>query len=249
MALRIRQPGRPAFVAILAITPLVVACRSQVDTFDMTLATATTIAQSTDAGTVTALPPTYRNRVAPVPARVADLLARMNLDEKIGQMTLIEKDSLTPVDVGEFLIGGVLSGGGGSPSPNTAAAWVEMIGSFQRAALETRLGIPILYGSDAVHGHGNLLGATIFPHNVGLGAAGDPALVEEIGRATAVEAAATGVTWNFAPVLAVAGDVRWGRTYESYGEDPQLVGELGSAYLRGLQGDDLAAIEDRKSVV
>ena len=98
-----------------------------------------------------------------------------------------------------YFIGSILSGGGGAPKPNTAAAWAAMVDDFQRAALATRLGIPLLYGVDAVHGHNNVVGATIFPHNIGLGAADDPALVEAIGRATAAELAATGIRWNFAP--------------------------------------------------
>lgn len=171
--------------------------------------------------------------------RVEDLLGRMTLDEKIGQMTLVHKNAASLSQITEQGIGAVLSGGGQAPSPNTPQAWVEMTTEFQDAALATRLGIPLLYGSDAVHGHGNLEGAVIFPHNVGLGAAGSPDLVERIGEATAIEAAATGVTWNYAPVLAVARDIRWGRAYESFGEEPGLVTDLATAYLRGLQGVDL----------
>ncbi|MDJ0753528.1 MAG: glycoside hydrolase family 3 protein [Ardenticatenaceae bacterium] len=170
-----------------------------------------------------------------VETEVEALLAQMTLEEKIGQMTLIEKDSLTPADVTDFYLGGVLSGGGGSPDVNTPEGWLAMTGGFQEAALATRLGIPILYGSDAVHGHNNLEGATIFPHNIGLGATGNADLMREIGRVTALEAAATGVNWNFAPTVAVVRDIRWGRTYESYGENTDLVTELGTAYLSGLQ--------------
>lgn len=174
--------------------------------------------------------------------RAAALLARMTLAEKIGQMAQVEKNSIRPADVTARGIGSVLSGGGGYPQPNTPAAWLKMIGEYQAAALQTRSpvgdlrpGIPIIYGVDAVHGHNNLVGATIFPHQVGLGAAGDPELVRRIGRATAEEVAATGVHWNFAPVVAVPQDIRWGRTYEAYGEDPELVGRLAAAYLEGLQ--------------
>jgi beta-glucosidase len=170
---------------------------------------------------------------------VEELLASMSLDEKIGQMTQVEKNSLTPGAVKQFLIGSVLSGGGGYPAENTPAAWAEMVSAFQREALDTRLGIPILYGVDAVHGHNNLYGAVIFPHNIGLGAAGDDELVQRIGRATAEETAATGVHWDFAPTVAVPQDIRWGRTYEGYGQDSELVGRLGSAYVRGLQGERL----------
>lgn len=168
--------------------------------------------------------------------RVEKLLACMTLDEKIGQMTQVEKNSIKPGDITEYFIGSILSGGGGSPSGNnTPEGWAEMVNGFQDEALATRLGIPLIYGADAVHGHGNLYGATIFPQEIGLGAANDPALMEKIGQATAAEMMATGVTWNFAPVVAVPQDIRWGRTYEAYGEQTELVSRLGAAYLKGLQ--------------
>ncbi len=168
-------------------------------------------------------------------ARAKALLAQMTLEEKIGQMTLIEKDSLKdPNDVTKYMLGGVLSGGGGSPRPNDAKNWAAMVDGFQKKALETRLKIPMIYGVDAVHGHGNLYGATIFPHNIGLGAANDPALMEKIGRATAEEMIATGIYWNYAPVLAVLQDARWGRAYESYSENTEIVSKLASAYIKGL---------------
>ena len=180
--------------------------------------------------------------LAPVPASdaaveqwVSTVLEEMTLEEKIGQMTLVEKNSIRPGDIERYFIGSILSGGGGSPTPNTGQAWVEMVRGFQQEALATRLSIPLLYGADAVHGHGNLHGATIFPHAVGLGATRDPDLVRRIGAATAKELAATGIRWNFALVVAVPQDVRWGRTYESYGEEPGLVGEMGSAYVQGTQ--------------
>ncbi len=183
----------------------------------------------------------YKDPTAPVVARVEDLLAQMTLDEKIGQMTLIEKDSLRTNEVADRFLGAVLSGGGGAPTDDDSPeAWLKMVSEFQDEALSTRLGIPIIYGVDAVHGHNNLKGAVIFPHNIGLGAARNPELVEEIARITAVETTATGIPWNYAPVLAVPQDPRWGRYYEGYGEDPELVGELGAAYIRGLQGDDLS---------
>ncbi|HEX2754790.1 MAG TPA: glycoside hydrolase family 3 protein [Candidatus Limnocylindrales bacterium] len=172
--------------------------------------------------------------------RAPALLARMTVDEKIGQMTQLESDSVRPAGVTQFLLGSVLSGGDGTPPANTPAAWYEMVSAYQQAALGTRLGIPILYGIDAVHGNGKVVGATIFPHNVGLGALDDPALVSEIGRATAREMTAIGVRWDFGPVLAVPQDVRWGRTYEGYGEDPALVERLSVAFITGLQGTDLA---------
>jgi beta-glucosidase len=159
----------------------------------------------------------------------------MTLDEKIGQMTQVEKNSIQPGDITKYSIGSILSGGGGYPSENTPQGWYTMVAGFQKEALETRLQIPILYGVDAVHGHNNLLNATIFPHNIGLGAANNPELMEKIGRATAEEMLATGVPWNFAPCVAVVQDVRWGRTYEGYGEDTELVTSLGTAYVKGLQ--------------
>ncbi len=175
-----------------------------------------------------------------IPERVAELLTRMTLKEKIGQMTQVEKNSLTPDVVKRFFLGSVLSGGGGYPADNSPAGWAQMVSDFQTAALQTRLGIPLLYGVDAVHGHNNMYGAVIFPHNIGLGATRDPDLVYRLGRATAEEMAATGVYWNFAPTVAVPQDVRWGRTYEGYGQDSQLVAQLSSAYIKGLQGDRLS---------
>ncbi len=172
--------------------------------------------------------------------RADDLLNRMTLEEKVGQMTLIEKGSITSNAVEEYFIGGVLSGGGGSPSSNTTEAWAEMVDSYQAGALSTRLQIPIIYGVDAVHGHNNLKGAVIYPHNIGLGATRDPDLVHRIGAATAQTMAATNIYWNYAPALPVVQDIRWGRTYESYGENTELVTQLGTAYLEGLQGDDLS---------
>ena len=210
---------------------------------------AATVAVSGDAATrptpTTELPgsdePRYQDAAAPIPARVEDLLSRMTLAEKIGQMTLIEKNSLRPNDVTTYLLGGVLSGGGGSPNNNTPQGWAAMVNAFQAAALETPLAIPIIYGVDAVHGHGNLRGATIFPHNIGLGATRNPELVQQIGQITAVEMAATGIYWNYAPVVAVPQDIRWGRTYEGYGESTALVSELGAAFVRGTQGAGILA--------
>ena len=180
-------------------------------------------------------PVIYTDPAQPVEARVEDLLKRMTLDEKIGQMTQVEKNSIAHGDITKYFIGSILSGGGGSPASNTPQAWYEMVEGFQLEALDTRLSIPMIYGVDAVHGHGNLLNATIFPHNIGLGAANDPALMEKIGRATAEEILATGIPWNFSPVIAVVQDVRWGRTYEGFGEDTALVTSLGTAYIKGMQ--------------
>jgi beta-glucosidase len=170
-------------------------------------------------------PPLYRDARQPVEKRVADLLGRMTLADKIGQMTQAERGAVTadPSLVTQLRLGSVLSGGGSVPTPNTPAAWVAMVNSFQRAALATPLGIPMIYGVDAVHGHGNVYGATVFPHNIGLGATRDPRLVEQVYRATAAEVRATGIPWDFAPCVCVSRDERWGRAYESFGEDPNLV--------------------------
>jgi beta-glucosidase len=183
----------------------------------------------------------YQQAALPIEERVADLLARMTLAEKVGQMTLVEKGSIVEEDITKRAIGGLLSGGGGYPEPNTAEAWAQMVDGFQTYALESRLGIPLIYGVDAVHGHNNVYGAVIFPHNIGLGAAGDPELMERIGRVTAAEMIATGIYWNYAPAVSVPQDARWGRTYEGYSENTELVSTLATAYLRGLQGESLAA--------
>ncbi len=168
------------------------------------------------------------------------LIASMTLDEKIGQMTQAERGSASPTDVRDFFLGSILSGGGSAPSSNTPAGWADMHDAYQNAALSTRLGIPIVYGIDAVHGHSNVVSATIFPHNIGLGATRNPQLLEEIGRITALEVACTGLEWTFAPCVAVARDERWGRTYESFGEDPALQTLLAGPYVRGLQGDTMS---------
>lgn len=170
-----------------------------------------------------------------IKSRVDDLIKKMTLDEKIGQMTQVEKNSVQPGDIKKYFIGSILSGGGGSPIPNTVENWVKMIDGFQKEALSTRLAIPIIYGADAVHGHGNMYGATIFPQEIGLGATRNAGLVQQIGEATAEEMLASGVQWNFAPVVAAPQDIRWGRTYESYSEDTALVSELATAYIQGLQ--------------
>jgi beta-glucosidase len=176
-----------------------------------------------------------------VAARVAELLGRMTLDEKLGQMTQVDRMFLvSEADVATYGLGSIISGGGSFPETNTPAGWADMVDGYQRAALSTRLGIPLLYGVDAVHGHAIVHGATVFPHNLGLGATRDPALVREIARATAVELAATGVRWNFAPSVAVARDERWGRTYESFGETPELPAAF-ATYVMGLQGATLGA--------
>jgi len=179
-------------------------------------------------------------------ARVGALVASMTLEEKVGQMTQADLGSLQEGDVARYFLGSVLSGGDSDPPSNSFADWRATYERIQASALTTRLRIPVLYGVDAVHGHSNVVGATIFPHNIGLGATRDAALVEEIGRATAREMRATGIQWTFAPAVSVPRDERWGRSYEGFSEDPALVAELGAASVRGLQGRDLA---DREAVL
>jgi beta-glucosidase len=132
----------------------------------------------------------------------------------------------------------VLSGGGSVPADNTATGWADMVDGFQRQALATRLQVPIIYGVDAVHGHNNVVGATLLPHNIGLGASRDPALIEAGGRMTATEVRATGIPWTFAPCLCVTRDERWGRSYEAFSEDTALVTQLAKPAIVGLQGSD-----------
>ncbi|MEU4565285.1 glycoside hydrolase family 3 N-terminal domain-containing protein [Micromonospora sp. NPDC023956] len=187
-----------------------------------------------------AVPVPYLDPALPVAARVDDLLGRMTLDDKLGQMTQGERGSVAPGDVTTYRLGSILSGGGSAPNPNTPTGWADMYDRFQNAALATPLRIPIIYGSDAVHGHNNVVGATIFPHNIGLGATRDPALVQQIGRATAEEVTGTGVDWTFAPCLCVARNDRWGRTYESFGETPELPSAM-TSIITGLQGASLDA--------
>jgi beta-glucosidase len=170
-------------------------------------------------------------------ARASDLLAKMTLREKVAQMVQLAKDQIpNPDETAALSLGSILSGGGMGPRENSPLSWATMVHEYHRASLRSRLGVPILYGSDAVHGNGNVRGAVIFPHNVGLGAARDPDLVERVARATAEEVVATGVDWTFAPVVAPVRDERWGRTYEGFGEAPELAELLGPAAVRGFQG-------------
>ncbi len=167
-----------------------------------------------------------------IEAKVAALLARMTLEQKVGQMVQADIRSVTPEDVRKYRLGSVLNGGGAFPGENkhaSVADWVALADRFYDASMDTASGapaIPIMWGTDAVHGHNNVIGATLFPHNIGLGAAHDPDLMERIGAVTAREVAATGLDWTFAPIVAVVRDDRWGRTYESYSEDPEIVRDV-----------------------
>jgi beta-glucosidase len=175
----------------------------------------------------------FGQHTAPTPDQ---LLSKMTLDEKIGQMTQVDMAALTnKSDVQTYFIGSVLSGGSTDPSDNSAASWSKAVDEFKSWALKTRLKIPLLYGIDAVHGHNNVDGAVIFPHNIGLGATHNPDLVQKAAQATAEEVAGTGIRWTFAPCVAVVQDPRWGRTYESFGDSPDLVSDLSVAAVKGLQ--------------
>ncbi|MEV8311684.1 glycoside hydrolase family 3 N-terminal domain-containing protein [Streptomyces flavidovirens] len=223
-----RSPSsrRPAIVAALCAVAL-------------SLTGLTAAAPPPELSAAAALP--YQDPSLPVADRVADLLSRMTLDDKIGQMTQIEKDALVPQsDLATYRIGSVLSGGDSTVSPNNAQTWADTYDSLQRTALGTPLGIPMIYGIDAVHGHNAVRGATLFPHNIGLGATRDPALVQRIGRAVAKEMAGTGMDWDFAPCLCVARNDRWGRTYESFGEKPELPTSM-ATFVTGMQGETLGA--------
>ncbi|KAJ0817784.1 putative glucan 1,3-beta-glucosidase [Helianthus annuus] len=179
----------------------------------------------------------YKDPKQPQSVRINDLLKRMTLEEKIGQMTQIERKVASKEVMKKYLIGSVLSGGGSTPSKHaTPKTWVNMVNNFQNGALSTRLGIPYIYGIDAVHGHSAAYGATIFPHNSGLGVTRDPLLIKKIGAATALEVRATGIQYTFAPCIAVCRDPRWGRCYESYSEDPEIV-RLMTEIIPGLQGE------------
>ncbi len=170
------------------------------------------------------------------------LVGRMTLEEKAGQMTqpniLAIKDAS---DIENLFLGSILSGGSSDPKTGNALKdWVELYESCQKRALKTRLAIPLLYGVDAVHGHNNVLGAVIFPHNIGLGCTRNPEIVARAAEVTAKELRATGIQWTFAPCVAVPRDIRWGRTYEGFSEDPSWVASLGAAAVRGLQGNSLS---------
>lgn len=180
----------------------------------------------------------YMNPDADVQDRIDALLAQMTLKEKAAQMLQPEQAYITPEEVTAFGIGSVLSGGGSAPgSGNTAEDWQNRVNDFKQAALDSRLGIPLLYGVDAVHGHNNILGATVFPHNIALGAANNEELMQQMGEIVAKEVRATGIQWTFAPCLGNAQNERWGRTYECFSEKTDDVVRLTDDYIIGLQGE------------
>lgn len=177
-----------------------------------------------------------------VEARVDSILSQMSVEEKVGQITMAEIQSISPADVKRFHVGGLLNGGGSYPNTNrnaSIAEWLVMANAFYDASMDDsdgKIAVPVMWGTDAVHGHNNVIGATLFPHNIGLGATRNPGLIRDIGIATAREVGVTGIGWTFAPTVAVARDDRWGRTYESYSEDPELVAQYATEMVVGLQG-------------
>ncbi|MFC0250978.1 glycoside hydrolase family 3 N-terminal domain-containing protein [Massilia consociata] len=189
--------------------------------------------------------------------RVAEIVGKMTLAQKIGQMTQPEIKSATPEDVRRYYLGSVLNGGGSWPNGNKhakAAEWLALAQRYHEASMSTDMAVkvPVVWGTDAVHGHNNVFGATLFPHNIGLGAARNPKLLEEIGAATAKATRASGIAWVFGPTLAVVRDDRWGRTYESYSEHPDIVKSYAGAYVRGMQGklkDDANTIATAKHFI
>lgn len=174
-------------------------------------------------------------------AMIDDLLARMTLEEKVGQLIQADIGSISPADLATYPIGSILAGGNSAPAGNERAPledWVALSRAFREAAAaRPGAAIPLMFGIDAVHGHNNIVGATLFPHNIGLGAARDPELIERIGAATALEVAASGADWTFGPTLAVPRNDRWGRAYEGYGEHPEIVAAYAGPMTRGLQGE------------
>ena len=190
--------------------------------------------------------PVYLDASQPIDARVDDLLQRMTLDEKIGQMVQADLSCVANrADIQKYGFGSMLSGGDSKPAgENNPVTWFNTANDVQSLALKTRLKIPLIYGIDAVHGHNDVVGATIFPHHIGMGATHNPALMQQADHITALEVAGTGIRWGFAPCIAVVQDERWGRTYESYGQDPKLVSDLGVASVKGFQGDSLSGKPD-----
>ena len=177
-----------------------------------------------------------------VETRIDEIMEKMTLEQKVGQVVQADSNSITPQEVKEYRLGSILSGGNSAPGDEPYAdadSWMEAADEYYQASIDTEgveIAIPIIWGIDAVHGHANLTGATVFPHNIGLGAANNPALIEEIMEVTASELILSGHDWTFAPTLAVPQDVRWGRSYEGFSESPDIVGSYGASIVYGLQG-------------
>jgi beta-glucosidase len=184
-----------------------------------------------------------------IEARIDEILPMLTLEQKVGQIIQADSDAVTPEEVKRYRLGSVLSGGNSAPGDNPyaeAADWLAAADAYFEASLDSEgveIAIPVIWGIDAVHGHTNLVGATVFPHNVGLGATHDPALIREIAAATAAELIVSGHDWTFAPTLAVPRDDRWGRSYEGFSEDPEIVASYAAGIVQGLQGTEGAAMD------
>ena len=226
---------------VLAMTMFLTACGAEDATGDGATTPATSVettgTEDVSAGEVAVDKSVYMDPNASTQDRIDALLAQMTLEEKAAQMLQPERAYITPEQVKEYGIGSVLSGGGSKPpTGNSAEDWKNHINEFKQAALDSRLGIPLLYGVDAVHGHNNVSGATMFPHNIGLGAANNPELMKQIGEIVAKEVRATGAQWTFAPTLGNALNERWGRTYECFSERTEDIVYLTGPYIDGFQG-------------
>ncbi len=176
-------------------------------------------------------------------SKIDSIIALMTIEEKIGQMTQVDQQFLdTITDLADYSIGSLLSGGGSTPETNNFEGWADMYDKYQEIAMSSRLGIPLIYGVDAVHGHNNVIGATMFPHNVGLGCANDYELCRKVSEATAIEVAATGINWNFSPCIAIPQNEKWGRHYEGYSEHVDIVSQMGEASIIGYQTKELGSV-------
>jgi len=227
----------PYYLVVVLILSVVVGCD-----------TGTTADKAKDTDTAKIHPEIWPKQASPlkrndsVEQRVTALINQMTVEEKVGQIIQADIGSVTPDQVREYHLGSVLNGGNSAPDDNnrtTASAWVALADEFWLASTDKtdgRTAVPALWGTDAVHGHNNIIGATIFPHNIGLGATHNPSLMHQIGTVTAKEILVTGLDWTFAPTIAVVRDDRWGRTYESYSEDPAIVREYAGYLVEGIQG-------------
>ncbi len=245
---KFRQQQLSSITKCIAISLLVAACAQPSSDGDSAIKESTNVVAASDAGMNPELWPkreTSPSRDQSIEERAAAILAKMSVPEKVGQMMQPELKYITPEEVKKFHIGSVLNGGGTTPNNDkyaTVQDWANLAEEFYQASMDEsdgKVAIPIIWGSDAVHGNNNVYGMTLFPHNIGLGAAGDPELVHRIGKATAMETAITGVDWTFGPTVAVVRDLRWGRTYESYSEDPRIVSDYAREMVRGIQGEDV----------
>ncbi len=232
---------RPGALAACSLAVLAVLSGCDKKSNEATDSTASNSAATTEAS----LWPQVQSAVKKDPAieaKITELLGQLTLEQKVGQLIQPELRQVTPADITEYSVGSILNGGGSFPGENKHAKvedWLALADGFYHASMSTeggRVPVPVMWGTDAVHGHNNIIGATLFPHNIGLGAARNPDLIRQIGAATAAEIAVTGIDWSFAPTLAVVRDDRWGRTYESYSEDPAVVKSYGGAMVEGLQG-------------